>query len=69
MANYQDRLDRIEAVLLPQTNALRCVVYVNVGQTEQEAVVAYAEARGLTIAEVNANMICVHFVSAADSRL
>lgn len=57
MGNYQARLDRLEEAVAPRPRRGEHVVTVLHGQTEDEAVGMYAQARGLVPADVRAGNI------------
>ena len=57
MANYQARLDRIEATISPRTEPSFLLVVNNIGQTKEQAVEAYAEAHGLTVTDLRATRL------------
>ena len=66
--NYEARLDRIEEIITPERGAPH-LVWLNAGETDDQAVTAYAMARGLTIAEGQANMIGFKWADATLSPL
>ena len=57
MLSHATRLDRIEAAVDPMHGAPHLVFPRTRYQTDDEAIASYSHARGLTIAEIRANMI------------
>ena len=59
MANYADRLERLEAVMAPcvAPPTYRHRVITQVGETEEQAVAAYAAAQGVPVVEVEQSVI------------
>ena len=64
MRNYEGRLDRIEAAIAPKDELH--VLFVRDGETNERALAAYAEERGITIAEVRGTVL---YLSKDDARL
>jgi len=64
MANYEARLDRIEAAIAPKDDFH--VLLLLDGETSEPALAGYAERRGITVAEVCGTVV---YLSEADARL
>lgn len=63
MASYEARLDRIEAVIAQEDALL--VLLVRDGETEEQALAAYAKSHRLTVAQLGGTV----FISEVDARL
>ena len=63
MANYQARLDRLEETIAPRRGSPHCV-FAELGQSNDDAIAAYAARIGIAAAEVHANVILARWASA-----
>ena len=63
MANYLRRIEAVEKIVAPRNTCV--LIVLDNGQTEDEALAAFAKARGLAASEIGQ----VVYVSFVDSRL